>query len=110
MSDLKQIDQSKIKRQKTQVVTKSKLLAAMDTLKGFSRLDSVAYQNDQLENLRKNVTRSTSKIIQYALNSPIVQKHERTPSFINKLPTELKQMISENGNDNVSKVSYSKNR
>jgi len=49
-----------------------------------------------------------AKLKQYALMSPIVQNHERTPSFISKLPGDLRRSLlngSEN-NSNKSKTNF----
>ena len=72
---------------------------------------------DALEDIKKTVNQSVNKIIAFTLHSPInnkkkwnqsssqmnshlgiVQKHERTASFLNKLPFELKEILESQSN------------
>lgn len=82
-----------ITRQRTQDPSTEQniLLATNDNKKPFSRNGGYSNLGDPLEELKKDVNQRSNKIMNYALVSPIIQRHERTPSFINKLPTEIKQ-------------------
>ena len=88
---------NKIKRQRTQDVCQNNQLMVTKELKaGGSRYDAMSNLGEQIEDFKKSVSKCEDKLIQYTLHSPIVQKHERTPSFLNKLPVNLKNLINNN--------------
>ena len=92
---------NKIKRQKTQDVWQQNLLITTKESKaGGSRCDAMSNYGEQIGDLKRNFLKWEDKLWQYTLHSPIVKKHERTPSFANKLSIGMKNLIHNNeGND-----------
>ena len=77
-----------------------------------SKYGNISNFADAIEDIRKNIDHSASKLLAFTLHSPIsnkskwsptpspinsflgtIQKHERTASFLNKLPTGLKEVL-----------------
>ena len=88
---------NKIRSQRTQEAWQQNSLIITKELKaGGSRYDSMPNYGEQIEGLKRSVLKWEDKLLQYILHSPIVQKHERTPSFMNKLPIGLKNLIHTN--------------
>lgn len=68
-----------------------------------------------LETIKKQMDQCDTKILNFALIAPTVQRHERTPSFLNKLPMDLKKTLgqpalSENSKSNFLEVGDSYRR
>jgi hypothetical protein len=62
---------------------------------------------DPLDEIKKDVENASKKIQNYALINPIIQRHERTSSFLHKLPIELKNSLFNNLSNNDSDASKS---
>lgn len=94
---LKNSVSASLKRQKTQDPTSKNFALVMGDSKSvnLSRFNK-SNHGDPLDEISRAVSKNENKLMTYALTSPIVQKHERTPSFLNKLPFEIKNTIINN--------------